>query len=67
MIYSINNFHLTSIMKNFSKERQNGYAFTTKSVKQHIENNEFVKELWVNPKNFSLVLNPNSEKFTRYE
>jgi len=45
MIYSINNFHLTSIMKNFSKERQNGYAFTTKSVKQHIENNEFVKEI----------------------
>ncbi|MHA1487486.1 MAG: hypothetical protein ACTSSC_10005 [Promethearchaeota archaeon] len=45
MIYSIKKFHLTSIMKNFSKERQNGYAFTTKSVKQHIENNEFVKEI----------------------
>ena len=45
MIYSIKKFHLTSIMKNFNKERQNGYAFTTKSVKQHIENNEFVKEI----------------------
>ena len=32
-------------MKNFSKERQNGYAFTSKSVKQHIENNEFVKKI----------------------
>lgn len=34
------------IMKNFSKtEKQNGYAFTSKSVKQHIENNEFIKEI----------------------
>ena len=32
-------------MKNFSKERQNGYAFTSKSVKQYIENNEFIKEI----------------------
>ena len=32
-------------MKNFSKERQNGYAFPSKSVKQHIENNEFIKQI----------------------
>ena len=32
-------------MKNFSKERQNGYTFTSKTVKQHIENNEFIKEI----------------------
>jgi len=33
-------------MKNFSKtEKQNGYAFTSKSVKQHIENNEYIKEI----------------------
>jgi len=32
-------------MKDFSKERQNGYAFTSKSVKQYIENNEFIKEI----------------------
>ena len=32
-------------MKNFSKERQNGYIFTSKTVKQHIENNEFIKEI----------------------
>ncbi len=32
-------------MKNFSKEKQNGYAFTSKSVKKHIENNEFIKEI----------------------
>lgn len=32
-------------MKNFSKKKQNGYAFTSKSVKKHIENNEFIKEI----------------------
>ena len=36
-------FRYLLIMKNYSKERQNGYAFTSKSVKQHIENNEFIK------------------------
>jgi len=30
-------------MKNYSKERQNGYAFSSKSIKQHIERNEFIK------------------------
>lgn len=45
MDYSIKKFHYILIMKNFSKERQNGYAFTTKSVKQHIDNNEFVKKI----------------------
>jgi hypothetical protein len=32
-------------MKNFSKEGRNGYAFASKSVKQHIEDNEFIKEI----------------------
>ncbi len=30
-------------MKNYSKERKNGYAFSSKSIKQHIEHNEFIK------------------------
>ncbi len=39
-------FKNSLIMKNFSKtEKQNGYAFTSKSVKQHIENNEFIKNI----------------------
>jgi len=32
-------------MKDYRKERQNGYAFSSKSVKQNIENNEFIKEI----------------------
>ena len=45
MDYTIKKYQYILIMKNFSKERKNGYAFTSKSVKQHIENNEFVKEI----------------------
>ena len=45
MDYSIKKFQYILIMKNYSKEKQNGYAFTSKSVKQHIENNQFVKAI----------------------
>jgi len=45
MDYSIKKTPKHRIMKNFSKEKQNGYAFTSKSVKEHIENNEFIKAI----------------------
>jgi len=44
-IITLKKFQNTATMKNFSKEKQNGYAFTSKTLKQHIENNEFVKAI----------------------
>jgi len=32
-------------MRDNNKGKQNGYAYTNNSVKQRIENNEFVKEI----------------------
>jgi len=44
-IIAVKKFQNTVTMKNYSKEKQNGYAFTSKSLKQHIENNEFIKAI----------------------
>lgn len=32
-------------MREYNKGKQNGYAYTSNSVKQRIENNEFIKKI----------------------
>jgi uncharacterized protein YaiI (UPF0178 family) len=32
-------------MRDYNKGKQNGYSYTSNSIKQRIENNEFIKEI----------------------